>query len=259
VLGYFIFQTQKGELSMSLPIEKFLTFTENSIIVKAHTMRLYIPEEFFIDGIAEVFSNEIDTFTAIIVSFKNKEDSDEEFFFFDYGVSLRFNFKEETIIVNPFKELDYAKFHVFELYEGNKLINSLTKVQSLKDAQAFIDLLNGGKLPIDVPYSIIPEKIKTNFNLNGMKLPVSSFIIEMLVSEVNRNPKDLHQPFRIIAGRTGADSGYFPLRLKSLPRVSSVFAALSFEDMNASIKASVVMTRNNTKQKQHPLESVIKN
>jgi hypothetical protein len=189
------------------------------------------------------------------VEFIEKEKS--YFFKYELGSFITSDFRSYEKISKKFKNYKFNEFYRFLLNRGDSFINTNKKVQSLDDAKQFVDMLEKGKIPSSIPYSDLPNIIKKIFEENGIGFPVPSFIIEAVFSEVNRDPID-KKPFRIKAGREKVDLGYEPVKLTDLARLNSVFGAVSFEDMNKSLKSSVVLSKSGKGQKINPLESVIK-
>lgn len=98
---------------------------------------------------------------------------------------------------------------------------------------------------------------KDNDAFNSISFQVPSTLIEAMLGEMCRDKDELTKPFRVIAGETGKLLGYQFVKIKSLAQITSVFAALSFEDMNMSIINSVNLTRSGRKQTNQPIEKII--
>jgi predicted RNase H-like HicB family nuclease len=142
-------------------------------------------------------------------------------------------------------------------FKDEVFIESSSHVQSLDDAKAFMNSLNGGKIPTSIPYSEMVSRIEYNMEINNIGVPVPSIVLEVMVGEMARDEKDEFTPFRKIAGRSGAEAGYTFYKLKELPNLNSVFAGVSFEDINKSIQQAVRLTIEDRPQKKQPIEDII--
>lgn len=237
----------------------YLTETsEGGLKVNCFRMFIYIPVSYFDDNLAQLFTSKVSYFGSVYVSFKEKEDSPEEFYFYNLGMQVVSNFDQLNRTDKKLPNIKETKFQKVTIEKDNFFVESNKWIQSLDDAKAFLDIIEKGKLPNSIPYNEIPAKLKNAFEINGIGLPVPSFVIEMLVSEINRNALNENEPFRLVAGKDGRNTGYVSAKMKDLTRLNSVFGAISFEDMNKSLKSSVLMSRNKLPQKINPLESVIK-
>ena len=96
--------------------------------------------------------------------------------------------------------------------------------------------------------------------MHGIKFKVQSVLIEAMASEMIRYKKNEAIPFRMVMHLKNVDmkNDYFIMPIKDIARTTSVFNALSFEDIKKSMQASVLMTRSGQAQRQSPVETVLK-
>ena len=143
-------------------------------------------------------------------------------------------------------------------FEPNDII--VTKSIFFKDAKnanKFMNWLISGKIDVGNIENLIMI-FKQILLMNGLRLPVQSTLIEAMLSEQIRWKENLHIPFRIVSGEKGIkDTDYKIVSIKEVARLSSVFNAISFEDIKKAYQASISMTRNNTPQNPSPLEAVL--
>jgi len=243
------------------PIERNLPNKDGKMIVGAKIMNYYIPSHYFDDDLAIIKADRVNSMGNFVVEFKDKEDSKGERFLFNLGLVNDFLFSAVT------KLKDYAinsevtgDFHKFTLTQGEVFIESSEWVQSLSAAKSMLAFFNQGKIPADIPYDELVDMFKQNFAINGVKMPVPSSIVEAVMSELIRDSKNTSRAFRYVTGNsaTKVQHGYHPMRLKEIPKHTSVFAALTFEDVKASLKSSILLSRSDRSQIPSPLESVIK-
>jgi hypothetical protein len=239
------------------PIEKYLLKTDDGkIVCIADEMRMYIPVEYFNKETAMWFGDKVKTYGNFIVSFISG--TVEKFFQFDISINVSVCFTEQ--IQGNFKlpgTKDEQPYFVLKNFKDEIFIESSSHVQSLDDAKAFMNSLNGGKLPTSIPYSELVNRISYNMEINNIGVPVPAVVLEVMVGEMTRDEKDEFTPFRKIAGKTGAESGFTFCKLKELPNLNSVFAGIAFEDINKSIQQAVRLTVENRPQKKAPIEDII--
>lgn len=239
------------------PIERYMTKTDDGkIVCIADEMRIYIPVEYFNKETAIWFGDKVKTYGNFIVSFING--TTEKFFQFDISINVSVCFTEQLQgnFKLPGTNSEEAYF-VLKNFKDEVFIESSSHVQSLDDAKAFMNSLNGGKIPTSIPYSEMVSRIEYNMEINNIGVPVPSIVLEVMVGEMARDEKDEFTPFRKIAGRSGAEAGYTFCKLKELPNLNSVFAGVAFEDINKSIQQAVRLTIEDRPQKKQPIEDII--
>ena len=239
------------------PIERYMTKTDDGkIVCIADEMRIYIPVEYFNKETAIWFGDKVKTYGNFIVSFING--TTEKFFQFDISINVSVCFTEQ--LQGNFKlpgTSSEEAYFVLKNFKDEVFIESSSHVQSLDDAKAFMNSLNGGKIPTSIPYSEMVSRIEYNMEINNIGVPVPSIVLEVMVGEMARDEKDEFTPFRKIAGRSGAEAGYTFCKLKELPNLNSVFAGVAFEDINKSIQQAVRLTIEDRPQKKQPIEDII--
>ena len=125
------------------------------------------------------------------------------------------------------------------------------------DVYSFLTMATGGKIPDTVPYSQRVQLLFDNLDLNGTNLKLPFTLIEIMISELARDSKDLAVPFRIQAA-AGKEFGYEQISVKELAMNNSTFSALTFEDLNHAIINSVNKTITNSPERDTPVETVVK-
>jgi hypothetical protein len=88
---------------------------------------------------------------------------------------------------------------------------------------------------------------------------VQSALIEGMIGELCRYSEDDTKPFRLaLKDKNVTRDQFIMVNIKDVARLSSVFSAISFEDIKKSLESSVLMTRNNSEQAISPVETVLK-
>lgn len=242
----------------NLALRKFLKEKETGEIeILSNKCLVYIPENYFTSKAAYWAGDSCVTLGVIFFEFFLTEKSSKKFMM---NVPLKLvipQFRESFTVVKKFKNEEPKKYVVLSLNKGDFLFKSSRHIQTLDSIIEFLNLFNSGKLPENIPYSQITNIFKTAIQSNGMGLGVPSNLIEVMVAELTRVEKDQTFPFRIQAGRTGKDIGYKFIGVKAMAAQTSVFSAVSFENINSSIRSSVSKTRTNAEEYRSPIEEIM--
>ena len=124
-------------------------------------------------------------------------------------------------------------------------------------AKWFLNLVLSGNLGKMIPYSKLRNVWEKNQLLNGVNFGVSSLYLELILSKMYRNPNKLSEEFAMVADESG-DYDYANASIRQVCQYSSTFTALTFEDMDSMITASLNRTRDHVKEVDSPLEQIIK-
>lgn len=242
---------------MDKALSKFIRKEKNgSVTIICDEAIVYIPENYFDTKAATWTGEGCSTLGILVIEFVVGEGKPKAF---SLDIPLNVNipsFRDKTKISKDFGngKLDYVGLH---LAKNDKLTNSSRHIQTLDSIIDFLNLFNNGKLPTSINYSELPQILKDSIQMNGMSTGVSSNMIEVMTAELSRLEKDETYPFRIQAGRTGAEKGYSFIGVKQLAEKTSVFSAVSFENINKAIRTSVERTRDKTEQYESPIEEIM--
>jgi hypothetical protein len=124
-------------------------------------------------------------------------------------------------------------------------------------AKAYLKYITGGNLPSVIPYSQLLLMWRKNMALNGVYFGVPSCYLELVLATMNRNPNDLSQKFSMVADTAG-DYDYATASIRQICQYNSTFTALTYEDMDSMITASLNRSRNHTQETISPVEQIIK-
>ena len=189
---------------------------------------------------------------------KNEDMSGAKLYELKLPVRMTFFYAEKFNKNTKLNNLPEDNYIVYKLYPNSIFNQSNIHVMDILDVYAFLSMITGGKLPDTTKYSERLTLLLKNLQLNGTDLKIPYTLIEIMVSELARSTKDLAIPFRIEAGKTGKELGYEQVSIKELAMNNSTFSALTFEDLNQAIISSVNKTRNNSPERDTPVETVIK-
>jgi hypothetical protein len=148
-----------------------------------------------------------------------------------------------------------------------KVVKYLKDAKIMKDAifqddepvKAYLNYILSGKIPTLIPYSKQLRVWKKNQDLNGVNFGVSSIYLELVLSVVNRNPEKLSEKFSQAVGENGiGDYDYKYASVRQICQYNSTFTALTFEDIDSMITSSLNKSRNRVKERESPIEQIIK-
>ena len=158
------------------------------------------------------------------------------------------------------EEEDIKKFMVLQYFENDIFIESTEIIKKVQDMVDFINLINSGKLPNTIAYDKLLE-LEINASLiTVVNLGVTASTVELMLSELSRDPKNVNKPYRLSLGKeTKPDlHAYRMASIKKIAALTSTFTALTFEDFNTSMVYSVNRGLDKDSEITSPVEKIIK-
>ena len=149
---------------------------------------------------------------------------------------------------------------VIKLYQGNELFLNRIVADS-ENAQTYLRLITFGKLPKSIPYSKTLELWQKNQSLNDVNFGVPSLILEVILSVVYRYKDNVSLKFSKVIGRPNSNVSEYDYEMASIRSVcqyASTFSAITFEDMDSMITASVNRLRDKKEESESPVENLFK-
>lgn len=151
---------------------------------------------------------------------------------------------------------EVAQCKVVKYLKDSKIMRSVI-FQDDGPVKKYLQFLISGKIPNIIPYSQQLRVWRKNQTLNGIHFGVSSVYLELVLSVVNRNPKKLNEKFSKVAEVNG-EFDYKFASIRQICQYNSTFTALTFEDIDSMITSSLNKSRNNIKERESPIEQIIK-
>lgn len=157
-------------------------------------------------------------------------------------------------------DIDEAKYLVLQYYENDTFLENINVIQNSNDMVKFMALINSGKIPNTVPYDKLSMLQLNASKLVGVNLGVTAATVEMTLSELCRDPKNVNRPFRyaINQDKSLTVHDYKMASIKKIATLNSTFTALTFEDMTTSLVYSINRNTSNEPELVSPAEKVIK-
>lgn len=123
------------------------------------------------------------------------------------------------------------------LFQPGEPITSEYTEANAETAEVIMDMLLGGHIPSTIPYSDINDIIQGGFDLNSVKLPVPSFIIEDMIATLYRSSRNPDHKFARDFGRnpTINQLSYHAMSARDVTRHISTFAGVTSEVMGQAL------------------------
>ena len=157
----------------------------------------------------------------------------------------------QIISINvPEKRKDIVRFSKYAeepmpvtvlLFQPGEPITSEYTEAKPETAEAIMDMLLGGNIPSTIPYWDVYDLIVDAFKVNGIGIPVSSFIIEDIVATLYRSSKDPDNKFAKDIGRNPNINplSYQAMSARNVTRHISTFAGVTSEVMGQALMYGV--------------------
>ena len=211
-------------------------------LVAVENCKILLEKEDFKNGLAAEVDDTIETFGVFVITSEDGKDK----FVANFPVVLTLNsYERETA----------GEYIVLSYKKNDIIIDRMGFFKGPKPAIRFLDLLTTGKFDTLDGEGLV-KLFMDNLNLNGIGSGVQSEIIEAMVSEMVRWKKDPSVSYRMKYGKVPSDD-YQLMNIKEVARTTSVFSAISFEDVKKAVQAAVLITRTKQKQSYSPIEDVI--
>ncbi len=149
---------------------------------------------------------------------------------------------------------------ILEFQPGDIFIEQYMVVQTIENQKKIMNMLFNKYIPDSVKYSDIFKLWESCKNVNKINLKSPSSLLELIVSEMCRNPENLNESFRMYLKKNpnGDESSRVLVNLMALPRYLSTFASISSADPKAGVTKSIVRQREGEKNIISPVEEAVR-
>lgn len=239
----------------------FFEQRDEKIVFTGEFMEAYIPEFYFTSNIAYEFGDVMKLY-GIFNYVNNPTGTSKdvvETCFVPFSIITKPSSIEKRVI-ELIKGNGEVEYRVFKYYNGDNFLQTRHMVKDVSNVEVFFKLMNAGKIPNTIPYTKLIEMTNKCLSMNGINIPVPQVTLQAYISEICRDASDKSKPYRIKAGKSAKvdEFAYKPANLREISRVSSTFAAITFEDIDAMITSSIVRTRTGGRESYSPLEKIMK-
>ena len=150
------------------------------------------------------------------------------------------------------------KYRILKYEHGDTLMEATSR-KSSKNCEAFMRLLSSGKIPSSLTYDEVYQAWMDNYDINGMSPSAPAVMLQAIIGEMYRDPKDPSRQFSKVIGENPKvdPRSYHAMSMNAVSAYSSVMSALSFERMTEKLTSSINMTKSGVKQKKSTIEQII--
>jgi hypothetical protein len=219
-------------------------------LVAKKFIRVIISKQMFEDSLAEMIDTNIQTLGFFIF----RVSDDNQFTKYkDYQVNL-----PVVIKINAFNITDFSDGKYIEFEPGDIIIESTSFFKRVDSVNKFLNYVISAKINITSPEDLI-NLFSQNASMNDTRVASLPVVIEAITSELVRWKQDETKPLRIaLKDKKVSKTDFKLISIKEISRVTSVFNAISFEDINKSLQSAVIMSRGNKDQIISPVEKILK-
>ena len=240
---------------MSLEVFKNV---EGSILINVYELKIFIPKDYFDLGIAELNGQILSTIGIFKLCVKDSENGLEKFFTLNspntIDIPVEEFMDEKLTLKNDIEETSYT---VFTFHKNEIFLKTDTIISSVKNLEKFVNLLHSGHLPLLSYEAIFKQYYQAQID-SGMIFAVPGNTLEGAISEMCRCKDDISTPYRMKKNKTGKPNEFRMINIRQIPKITNVFAGLTFEDINSAIAAGVVKNRKGVKDTEiSPMEEIL--
>jgi len=235
----------------------FTTLKTKEVIITKPYVEVHLPFKYFGHRIAEVIGNEIETFglfNVYVWETYDYETTKPTSYFFKFPSKIRTipsSFEDKTIDGKKMRVLSYSQNDVFI---------KTTDIQLDSDvARHMLDIVFNAYLPDLIPYNEIHSFWSEVNRFNGVKPAASEAVLEIIVSEICRDPHDPSRPFRHLI-RTNPKTSMndrLLMNIRNIPKYNSTFAAITSGNPKVGITTSISRLRQGKEEQPSPVEEAI--
>lgn len=151
---------------------------------------------------------------------------------------------------------DYRILHYRDNGE-DQIIASTFTVQNVDYAETINTLfVNSGKVNTNIPYDDIYRYLTVTMNINGSGYPINYQLINLIISEICRDPNDVSKPFRLSTAIDKDMYSYMPISIKESPKYVSPYQSITSEVWDEGLVGSIMADGNGITS---PLEKIMTN
>lgn len=232
------------------------------IYLNAPLAEFYIPMYYFDEsegGFAVNNGSTISTIGIFDVSIKNDKGEVIKNSVFNVPTNIVLHVQESEVKYVDLPGTNGEKCLVLTYYKNSKIMPA-DMVKNSDNVADYFSLITKGKIPQNVPYDKAILLWMKNQSLNGAYLGVSSVLLELILSILYRDKNDLSKKFATVAGKNPDISmyDYIMSNIRTVCQYTSTFTAITFEDIDTMITASLDRTQSGGSEDYTPSEALLK-
>lgn len=251
-------------MSNLTPINKidFLSEVNDAVIFTKPYACIEVPQEYFDHKIAEYSGSTIILFGFFQINVYDEDPED------DPKIKPRKVFFKHTGVISTMPssiterrdEETGEKIIVLHYRHGDKFIQSVLNRVDAKVATKMLDFMTLGYMPNVLDYEEVAKYWTDVSKHNGVSLDAMSLAsIELIVSEIARDPKNYANTFRALLRSNPKTShkSYKFINVKLIPRYTSVFASLTSGNARGNLISIISRKRQGEELDPSPVEQAI--
>ena len=159
---------------------------------------------------------------------------------------------------NLYAEVQEEADYLIITYEPDSAVTKLAIRQNVVNVEYFINQIFLYSKIAQIPYPLIVQMMFNCLSMNNIDLDSPSIIYEMLTRRTCRTEDN--DTFAKIYGKNPSVDplSYKKDNFRSLVQTSNFLSGLLFQDVSNSVKKGLCSTLNNRKQRETPLEEIVK-
>lgn len=239
-------------------LEQFLKKDNDKFVYTGEMLDIFIPMSFFETNVAVFRGSEIDTLGLLWVrGYKGDKPIFTELMNLPSWLTL-FPASIRDLDIDIIGSGRNTKYKVCSFYKNSPVMYTYMAKNS-DYVQSYVDMILSGKIDY-VPYSKLLSIWEKNLSINSVSLGVPASSLEIILGEMYTVEGDPDTTYAIGKSKNPklGDFAYNTRNIRDICSRSSTFAALSFEDFDTMVSASLNRNRENKEQQISPLEKVIK-
>ena len=163
-----------------------------------------------------------------------------------------------VLTMNIYADVQEDTDNIILTYEPDSAITNIAIRQSVINVEYFINQIFLYSKVAQIPYPLILQMTFNSFYMNNIDLESPSIIYEMLTRRTCRTEDN--DTFAKIYGKNPSVDplSYKKDNFRTLVQTSNFLSGLLFQDISNSVKKGLTSTLNNKKQRETPLEIIVK-
>ena len=136
-------------------------------------------------------------------------------------------------------------------YEHGDVLMEATSRKSSQNCEMFMRLISSGKIPNSLSYDEIYQAWMDNYSINGMSPNAPAVVLQAIIGEMCRDPKDPSKAFRHTKFRD--QRSYKAISIKDLPKYISPNSSINSENWDLGVIGAIM----NPTDADSPLERLL--
>ena len=149
-----------------------------------------------------------------------------------------------------------SDYVLLKFKKGDEVVSDIRVPQDITNVEMFFKMMIiTAKIPTTIPYDKLWELFYESANLNGLNYGLNIQLICLLISRICRDPKDISKMFCNTDMKDMRN--YTEISIKSVPKYISPYQAITSENFDEALRASVLMKDEVDSTPISPLEKIV--